>query len=110
MDSVKKPSAKFTDEVFLKSCSVLSFISMLLIVALFLRMETINKRTDMNEMRISDVEGRMKIFPSKKVDDKDEMKTHMSKYNTVCNSITAYALVILSVGKFSFDSAVQSPS
>ena len=103
MDSVKKPSAKCTGDVFLKSCSVLSFISMLLIVALFLRMETINRRTEMNEMRISDVESHMKISPPKKV---DEMETSMNKYNTVYNSITVCALVILSVEKFSFHSSV----
>ena len=98
MESVKKPSAKYTDDVFLKSCSVLSFIStMLLIVALFLRMETINRRTEINEMRISDVESRMKISTPNKVDDKDEMKTSMSKYNTVYNSITACALEILCI-------------
>ena len=69
-------------------------------------METINRRTEINEMRISDVESRMKISPPNKVDDKDEMKTSMSKYNTVYNSITACALEILCMEKFSFDSAV----
>ena len=81
MDSTKKPSAKCADDVFRRSSSVLSFILMLLIVALFLRMETINRRTEMNELRISDVESHIKIAVSpRKAGNKDEMETSLSKY------------------------------
>ena len=58
MDENRKSSAKCGD-VLHKSSSVLSFISMLLIVALFLRMKSINRKTEMNELRISKVERRI---------------------------------------------------
>lgn len=75
MDSAKK-SAKICSEIVLyRTSTVLSFVSMLLIVALFMRMETINRRTKMNELRISDLESHMKITPSKNENDEDEKET-----------------------------------
>ena len=117
MDSTKKPSAKCTDDVFRRSSSVLSFISMLLIVALFLRMETINKRMKMNELRISDVEIHMKIAVSpRKADNEDEMETSMSKYTEdylriltaqiQCYKMTVSPVQFSDVENFSFDSVV----
>ena len=61
MDSTKKHSAKCSNDAFHRCSSILSFISILLIVALFLRMETINRNTKRNELRISDVEAHLKI-------------------------------------------------
>ena len=40
-------------DVLHKGSSFLSFISLLMIVALFLRMESINRKTEMNELRIA---------------------------------------------------------
>ena len=61
MDSTKRPSAKCSNDAFRRCSSILSFVSILLIVALFVRMETINRKTKMNELRISDVESHLKI-------------------------------------------------
>ena len=61
MDYTKKPSAKCSNDAFRRCSLILSFVSILLIVALFLRMETINRKTKMNELRISDVESHLKI-------------------------------------------------
>ena len=45
---------------------------MLLTIALFLRMEAINKKTEINGMRISKVESQMKIMTTlHATDDKD---------------------------------------
>ena len=45
---------------------------MLLTIALFLRMEAINNKTEINGMRISKVESQMKIMtPLHATDDKD---------------------------------------
>ena len=45
---------------------------MLLTIALFLRMEAINNKTEINGMRISKVESQMKIMTTfHKTDDKD---------------------------------------
>lgn len=76
MDSAKKPAKICSEIVLYRTSTVLSFVSMLLIVALFMRMETINRRTKMNELRISEVESRMKITgPSKNENDEDEKET-----------------------------------
>ena len=74
MEANKKSSAKCGD-VLLKGSSVLSFISMLLIVALFLRMESINRKTEVNELRIATVERRTKIRYPQTTEYKDEMET-----------------------------------
>ena len=60
MHSTKRAHRIRTDDVFRKSSPVLSFISILLIIALFLKMEMINKRTQINELRILAVESHMK--------------------------------------------------
>ena len=60
MDSTKRVHRKRTDEAVRKNLSILSFASILLIVALFLRIEMINKRTQINELRILAVESRMR--------------------------------------------------
>ncbi|KAL9962315.1 hypothetical protein ACROYT_G031404 [Oculina patagonica] len=74
MDANNKSSAKCGD-VLHKGSSVLSFISMLLIVALFLRMESINSKTEMNELRITNVERRIEIRSPQTTDHKDEIET-----------------------------------
>ena len=78
MDANKKSSAKCGD-VLHKGSWVLSFISMLLIVALFLRMESINKKTEMNELRIFKVERRIEIRSPQTTDHKNEMETPESE-------------------------------
>ena len=75
MDPSKKPPAKCLNDAFRKGSTVLSFVSILLIVALFLRMETINRRTTMNELRISDVESHLKITVLMKSADKQGEKS-----------------------------------
>ena len=66
-------------DVLHKGSSFLSFVSLLLIVALFLRMESINKKTEMNDMRISIVESLIKIGSPQTIDHKNEMDTPESK-------------------------------
>jgi hypothetical protein len=78
MEPNKITSSKCGD-VLHKGSSVLSFISMLLIVALFLRMESINRKTEMNELRISKVESRIKIGSPQTTDHKSEIETPKSK-------------------------------
>ena len=78
MDTNKKSSAKCGD-VLQKGSPVLSFISILLIVALFLRMESINRKTEMNELRISKVERRIEVGTPQSADQKEEMETPESK-------------------------------
>ena len=78
MDANKKSSAKCGD-VLRTGSSVLSFISMLLIVALFLRMESINRKTEMNELRISNLEKRIEVGSPQTTNHKHEMETQESK-------------------------------
>ena len=52
MEPKKKTSSKCGD-VLHKGSSFQSFISLLMIVALFLRMESIDRKTEMNELRIA---------------------------------------------------------
>lgn len=73
-----KSSSKCGD-VLNQGSSVLSFISMLLIIALFLRMESINRKTEMNELRISNLEKRVEVGSPQTTDHKDEMETPESK-------------------------------
>ena len=63
--------------------SFLSFISLLLIVALFLRMESINRKTEINEMRISNVENRVQTELLQTADHKNDMETLKSKYKRI---------------------------
>ena len=85
MDSTKIVHSKRTDEIFRKSSSVLSFISILLIVALFLRIEMINKRTQINELRIFAVESRIKTTNEADGNVENELKTFTGKceYETI---------------------------
>ena len=85
MDSTERAHRKRTDDVFRKSSSVLSFISILLIVALLLRMEMINKRTQINELRILAVESRMKTANEADKNVEDKLKTFRGtcKYKTI---------------------------
>ena len=78
MQPNKKTSSKCGD-VFHKGSLSLSFISLLLIVALFLRMESINRKTEMNELRISKVESSLEIGSPQTTDHKNEMETSESK-------------------------------
>ena len=78
MEPNKKNSSKCGD-VLQKGSSFLSFISLLLIVALFLRMESINRKTEMNEMRISKVESLIEIVSPQTTGHKNEMETPESK-------------------------------
>ena len=77
--SNKKTSSNCGD-VLCKGSSFLSFISLLLIVALFLRMESINRKTEMNELRISKVESRVETDSLQTTNHKNEMETRESKY------------------------------
>ncbi|KAL9962303.1 hypothetical protein ACROYT_G031391 [Oculina patagonica] len=74
MDETKKSSVK-CGEVLHKGSSFLSCISMLLIVALFLRMESINRKTEMNELRITNVERHIEIRSPQTTDHKDKIET-----------------------------------
>ena len=78
MEPDKKTSSKCGD-VLHKGSSFLSFISLLLIVALFLRMESINRKTEINELRISKVESRVEIRSLQTTDHRNEMDTPESK-------------------------------
>ena len=78
MEPNKKTSSKCGD-VLHRGSSFLSFISMLLIVALFLRMESINSKTEINELRISKVESRMDIESPQATEHKNEMETPEGK-------------------------------
>ena len=60
MKAKKSYSAKCGD-VLPKGSSFLSFISLLLIVSLFLRMESINRKVETNELRILKVESHREI-------------------------------------------------
>ena len=79
MDPNKKTSSKCGD-VLHKGSSFLTFISLLLIVALFLRMESINRKTEMNELRISKVESRVETESLQTTNHKNKMETPESKY------------------------------
>ena len=79
MEPNKKTSFKCGD-VLHKGSSFLSFISLLLLVALFLRMESINRKTEMNELRISNVESRVETESLQTTDHINEMETPESKY------------------------------
>ena len=80
MKPKKKTSSK-CGNVLHKGSSFLSFISILLIVALFLRMESISKKIEVNELRISKVESRVEIESLKRADHIIELETSESKYN-----------------------------
>ena len=81
MEPNKKTSSKCGDALH-KGSSFLSFISLLLIVALFLRMDSINRKTEMNELRISKVESRVETESPQPTEHKNDMETPESKYNS----------------------------
>ena len=73
MEANKISSAKCGD-VLHKGSSFLSFMSLFLIVALFLRMESINRKTEINKLRISKVESRVEIESPQTTKQKNEME------------------------------------
>ena len=78
-----KSSPKCGD-VLSKGSSVLSLISLLIIVALYLRMESINGKTEMNELRISRLKSRIEeIGSTQKTDHKNDMATPEGKYRVL---------------------------
>jgi len=80
MDKSSTSSFKCGD-VLHKGSSFLSLISLLLIVALVLRMESINRKTEMNELRISKVDSRIEEIGSQQTTYyKNEMETPEGKY------------------------------
>ena len=82
MESQSKSSAKCGD-FGPKSSWLFSFLSLLLIVALFIRMEAINHKTEMNEMRISNVESNIKITTFQTTDEEEEMESLQGKHATI---------------------------
>ena len=93
MEPNKKSSAKCGD-VLHKGSSFLSFISLLLIVGLFLRLESINRKTEMNEMRISKVESRVQTELLQTTDHKNDMETLESKYNRTIGFTSLYSSLV----------------
>ncbi|KAJ7380822.1 hypothetical protein OS493_007212 [Desmophyllum pertusum] len=89
MEPNKKSSAKCGDILY-KGSSVLSFISMLLIVAMFFKMESINSKTEMNELRISKVESHMEIVSTQTTEHKDEMETSKNARNNLVAAVSAH--------------------
>ena len=87
MEPNNKTSFKCGD-VLHKGSSLLSFISLLLIVWLFLRIESINKKTEMNELRISKVESRVETESLQTTDHNMEMETPESKWSTLISNCT----------------------
>ena len=92
MEANKKTSK--CGDVLHKGFSFLSFISLLLIVALFLRMESINKKTEMNEMRISKVESRVQTELLQTTGHKNDMETLESKYKRTIRFSSLYSSLV----------------
>jgi len=74
-----KNSPNKCGDVLHKGSSFPSFISLLLIVALFLRMESINRKSELNELRISKWETRVETESLQTTDHKNEMEVLESK-------------------------------
>ena len=91
MEPNKKTSSKCGD-VLPRGSSFLSFVSLLLIVALFLRMESINRKTEMNELRISDMESRIESLQT--TVHNNEMAMSESKYKAFFDCQFYYICVI----------------
>ena len=81
-------------DVLHKGSSFLSVISLLLIVALFLRMESINRKTEMNEMRISKVESHVQTELLQTTDHKNDMETLESKYKRTIRFSLLYSSLV----------------
>ena len=79
MEPNKKTSSK-CGNVLHKGSSFLSFVSLLLIVALFLRMESINRKSEMNELRISKVESGVETASLQRTNHKNDLETPESNY------------------------------
>ena len=79
-----KSSAKCGDFAQ-KGSLVVSLMSLLLIVALFLRMEAINSKTAMNGIRISKVESHISIITQQTTNQDKDMKSvqgrHVARYH-----------------------------
>ena len=84
MEPDKKTSSKCGD-VLHKGSSFLSFVSLLLIVSLFLRMESINRKTEINELRISKLESHVETDSLRTTDHKKETESPESKYIALCH-------------------------
>ena len=85
MEPNKKTSSKCGD-VLNKGSSLLSIVSLLLTVSLFLRMESINMKAEMNELRISKVESRVETYSLQTTDHKNEIESPApSKYIALCH-------------------------
>ena len=93
MDPNKKPFSKCRN-VLHQGSSFLSFISLLLIIALFLRMESINKKTEMNEMRILKVESRVQTELLQTTDHQNDMETLESKYKRTIGFTSLYSSLV----------------
>jgi len=97
MEPNNKTSSKCGD-VLHKGSSFLSFTSLLLIVALLLRMESISRKTEMNEIRISKVESRIKIESLQTTNHKIETETQESKQKIkrflIDSSIHLYVTIV----------------
>ena len=73
IESQCKSSSQCKD-IFSKSSWVFPFLSLLLTIALFLRMEAINNKTEINDMRIYKVESQMKIVMTLHATDDENVK------------------------------------
>ena len=97
MEPNKTISSKCGDDLH-KSSSFLSFISLLLIVGLFLRLESINRKTEMNELRISKVESFVEIGSPQTTDHKNGMETTESKfYKLRCISQRDWCVILINL-------------
>ena len=94
MEPLNKKTSSKCGDVLHKGSSFLSFISLLLIVALFLRMESINRKTEMNEMRISKVESCVQTELLQTTDHKNDMKTLESKYKRKIRFLSCYCSLV----------------
>jgi len=74
-----KNSPNKCGDVLHKGSAFLSFISLSLNVALFLGMESINRKTELNELRISKLETRVETESLQTTDHKNEMEVLKSK-------------------------------
>ncbi|KAJ7370103.1 hypothetical protein OS493_034314 [Desmophyllum pertusum] len=89
MEPNKKSSAKCGD-ILLKGSLVLCCILMLLIVAMFFRMESINRKTEMNELRISKMEKcRETVESTPTADHKNDMESSENARNNLEAAVSA---------------------
>lgn len=80
MESQRKSSSQCSD-IFPKSFWLFPCLSMLLTIALFLRMEAINNKTEINEMRIYKVElSQMKIMTTLHATGDEDVKLSQGRH------------------------------